>query len=214
MTLGIELPYTTGRMEVANLDLAIVDERTSFRLAAALLVCGWSLLAFRVTSGLYRSIRIALVRSWLLATLAVLVIGVFMPAQLRGQLIDRLATGFGLRLPDPDAFGHAILFGLLALLVRIGRPRDPLLVHLSCWLLVGAATEVPAAAQARSLARGRRLADRRDRHHAGPGARRDRSARSSAAWSGPGRPARRSRGPSSGTEPGTDRGPADAAATG
>ena len=142
VTLGIELPYTTGLMEVANLDLAIIDERTPFRLAAALLVCGWSLLAFRVTSGLYRSIRIPLVRRWLLATLAVLVIGVFMPAPLRGQLIDRLATGFGWRLPDPNAFGHAIIFGLLALLVRIGRPRDPLLVHLSCWLLVGAATEV------------------------------------------------------------------------
>ena len=142
VTLGIELPYTTGRMEVANLDLEIVDERTSFRLVAALLVCGWSLLAFRVTSGLYRSIRIGLVRNWLLGTLAVLVIGVSMPAELRQQLIDGLATGFGLRLRDPDAFGHAVLFGLLALLVRIGRPRDPLLVHLSCWLLVGAATEV------------------------------------------------------------------------
>ena len=142
VTLGIELPYTSGRMEVANLGLAIVAERTPFRLAAALLVCGWSLLAFRVTSGLYRSIRLPLVRTWLLATLAVLVIGVFMPAQLRRQLIDGLASGFGLRLQDPDAFGHAIVFGLLALLVRIGRPRDPLLVHLSCWLLVGAATEV------------------------------------------------------------------------
>ncbi len=140
--LGIELPYTTGRMEVANLDLAIVDERTPFRLAATLLVCGWSLLVFRVTSGLYRSIQVPLVRHWLLGTLAVLVIGVFMPAQLRQQLIDGLATGFGLRLADPDAFGHALVFCLLALLVRIGRPRDPLLVHLSCWLLVGAATEV------------------------------------------------------------------------
>jgi VanZ family protein len=65
-----------------------------------------------------------------------------MPAQLRQQLIDGLATGFGMRLADPDAFGHALVFCLLALLVRIGRPRDPLLVHLSCWLLVGAATEV------------------------------------------------------------------------
>jgi hypothetical protein len=142
VTLGIELPYTTGRMEIARLGLSIVDERTPFRLAAALLVCGWSLLAFRVTSGLYRSIHIPLVRHWLLATLAVLVIGLFIPALLRQQLIDRLASGFGWRLPDPDAFGHAVVFGLLALLVRIGRPRDPLLVHFSCWLLVGAVAEV------------------------------------------------------------------------
>ncbi len=142
VTLGIELPFTTGRMEIADLGLAIVDERTPFRLAAALLVCAWSLLAFRVTSGLYRSIHIPLVRHWLLGTLVVLVIGLFMPALLRQQLIDGLATGFGLRLSDPDAFGHAVLFGLLALLVRIGRPRDPLLVHFSCWLLVGAVAEV------------------------------------------------------------------------
>ena len=129
-------------MEIANLELAIVDERTPFRLIAALLVCGWSLLAFRVTSGIYRSIHLPVIRSWLLGVLAVLVIGLFMPALLRQQLIERLASGFGLQLADPDAFGHAILFGLLALLVRIGRPRDPLLVHLSCWLLVGAVAEV------------------------------------------------------------------------
>ena len=142
VTLGIELPFTTGRMEIAHLSLSIVDERMPFRLAATLLVCGWSLLAFRVAIGLYRSIHISLVRHWLLGTLVALVVGLFMPALLRQQLIDRLATGFGLRLPDPDAFGHAALFGLLALLVRIGRSRDPLLVHFSCWLLVGAVVEV------------------------------------------------------------------------
>jgi hypothetical protein len=142
VTLGIELPFTAGRMDVANLGLSIVDERLSFRLAATFLVCAWSLLGFRVTSGLYRSIHIPLIRHWLLGMLAVLVVGLFMPAELRRQLIDRLASGFGLWLPDPDAFAHAIVFGLLALLVRIGRPRDPLLVHLSCWLLVGAVVEV------------------------------------------------------------------------
>jgi VanZ family protein len=60
----------------------------------------------------------------------------------RQELIEGLATGFGLDLPDPDAFGHALVFGLLALLVRVGRPRDPLLLHLSCWLLLAAVTEV------------------------------------------------------------------------
>jgi hypothetical protein len=144
VTLGIELPFTTGRMDVAKLDLSIVDERVPFRLAATLLVCGWSLLGFRIASGLYRSIHIPLIRHWLLGMLAVLVAGLFMPTSLRQQLIDRLATGFGLRLPDPDALVHAIIFGLLALLVRIGRPRDPLLVHLSCWLLMGAVVEVLA----------------------------------------------------------------------
>ncbi len=142
VTLGIELPFILGRMDVANLGLEIVDERAPFRLAATLLVCAWSLLAFRVASGLYLSIRIPLVRHWLLGMLTVLVAGLFMPALLRQQLIDQLALGFGMRLADPDAFGRALVFGLLALLVRIGRPRVPLLVHLSCWLLVGAVVAV------------------------------------------------------------------------
>jgi hypothetical protein len=141
MMLGIDLP-TSGRIEIANLGLAIVDERTSFRLAAALLVCGWSLLAFRVASGVYRGVRLPLVRNWLVGVLSVLVAALFVPATLRRELIDRLAVGFGIPMPDPDVFGHVLVFALPALLVRIGRPRAPLLVHLACWLLVGAAVEV------------------------------------------------------------------------
>ena len=140
--LGIELPFAVGRMEIANLDLAIVDERPLFRLFATLLVAAWSLLGFWVVHHLYRGIRSPPVRGWLLATLAVLLGSVFMPALYRQGLIDALARGFGLDLPDPDAFGHALVFGLLALLVRAGRPRDPLLLHFSCWLLAGAVTEV------------------------------------------------------------------------
>ena len=140
--LGIELAYATGRMEIANLELAVVEERPLFRLAATLLICGWSLLGFWVTHRLYHSIRDRRVRAWLLVTLALLAGGVFMPSVMRQGIIDSLASGFGLRLAEPDAFGHALAFGLLALLVRSGRPRDPLLLHLACWLLVGAATEV------------------------------------------------------------------------
>jgi hypothetical protein len=142
VTLGIELPFAVGRMEIANLDLSIVDERPLFRLFATLLVCAWSLLGFWIIHHLYGAIRSFAVRAWLLATLGVAGAGVFMPALYRQALIDALTRGFGLDLPDPDAFGHAAVFGLLALLVRTGRPRDPLLVHLSCWLLAGAVTEV------------------------------------------------------------------------
>ena len=140
--LGIELPFAVGHMDIANLELEIVDERPLFRLLATVLVAGWSLLGFWAVHQVYRGIRSPTVRGWLLATLAMLMLGLFMPALYRQALIDALAGGFGLDLPDPDALGHALVFGLLALLVRIGRPRDPLLVHLSCWLLVGALTEV------------------------------------------------------------------------
>ncbi len=142
VVLGIELPFAVGRLELANLELEIVDELPVFRLAAALLICGWSVLAFIVVHRLYDSIRSPTVRGWLLAMLCVGGAGVFMPSVIRQQLIDGLASGFGLNLSDPDAFGHAMVFGVLALLVRAGRPRDPLVLHLSCWLLLGAVTEV------------------------------------------------------------------------
>lgn len=140
--LGIELPYAVGRLEVAGLTLEVVEERPSFRLAATLLVCGWSLLALWVMVGVYRSIRSATVRAWLVVAVAVLLAGLFMPSLLREHLIWALAQGFGFAPPSPDAFGHALVFGLLALLVRSGRPRDPILLHLSCWLLLAAVTEV------------------------------------------------------------------------
>jgi hypothetical protein len=142
VVLGIELPFAAGYMEIANVELVTVDERPLFRLSLTVLVAGWSLLGFWVVERLYRSIRSPTVRGWLLATAAVLLLGIFMPALYRQALIDALAGGFGLDLPDPDAVGHALVFGLLALLVRVGRPRDPLLLHLACWLLAGALTEV------------------------------------------------------------------------
>ena len=55
--LGIELAYATGRMEIANLELEVVEERPLFRLVATLLICGWSVLGFRVTHRLYHGIR-------------------------------------------------------------------------------------------------------------------------------------------------------------
>jgi len=65
-----------------------------------------------------------------------------MPSTLRQVLINNLADGFGIHTAYPDALGHAAVFALLALLVRAGRPHDPLLLHASCWILAGAVSEV------------------------------------------------------------------------
>jgi len=48
--LGIELAYATGRMEIADLELALVDERPTFRLAATLLICAWIVAFFPILS--------------------------------------------------------------------------------------------------------------------------------------------------------------------
>jgi hypothetical protein len=140
--LGIELAYATGSMRIADLELAQLEERPVFRLAASVLVAGWSLLGFWVVERVYRSIRSSVIRRWLLATTGVLAAGVLMPSLLRQALIDGLGRGLGLDLANPDAAGHGLMFGLLALLLRCGRSHDPLGLHLACWLLLAMATEI------------------------------------------------------------------------
>lgn len=141
VVLAIELPETTGNMEVANLELEVVEELPRFRLAAALLVCGWTLLGCAVAARLHRSLG-PTVRAWLMVTVAVCLVALWLPAMIREQLIATLAGSVGLHLADPDGFARALAFAVLALLVRIGRPRDSLLLHVSCWILAAAVTEV------------------------------------------------------------------------
>jgi hypothetical protein len=140
--LGIELAYATGSMRIADLELAQLEEQPTFRLAASVLVAGWSLLGFWAVESVYRSIRSSMIRSWLLATAGVLAASLLMPSLLRQALIDGLGRGLGFELANPDAVGHGLVFGLLALLLRCGRSRDPLGLHLACWLLLAMATEI------------------------------------------------------------------------
>ncbi len=140
--LSLSLTNATGRLEVAGLDLLVVEETPLFRLAGAILVGGWCLLTLYVAISVYRSIGSVRIRVWLVAMFAMLVFGVFMSAALRQQMIDNLASGLGFDLANPDALGHGFIFMMLAFLVRVGRPRDPLWLHLISWLLVGVSSEV------------------------------------------------------------------------
>jgi hypothetical protein len=139
--LSLELNHATGRFEIEDFQLTLAEERPLFRLAAALLVCCWSLLAFYCGTAIYHSIRDIRIRFWVVVSFAVMIAGIFMPSMFRQQMIDALASGFGLTLGNPDALAHRLVFGTLAFLVRLGRPRDPLLLHFAAWLLLGAATE-------------------------------------------------------------------------
>ena len=139
--LGIELSHATGRLEVGNLQLELVEESALFRLAATLLIGGWSLLVFWVVMRLYRGVRSTSIRIGLVLAIGLLGAGLFAPALARSHLTMALFSAVGLDFFGSDIAGHALAFTLLALLVRLGRPRDPWLLHLSCWLLVGVATE-------------------------------------------------------------------------
>lgn len=140
--LSIELPSVTGMLEVANLKVERLEERPLFRLVATLIVAAWCLLGAWVLHHVVSGIRPAKVRVLLLATVLAMASGLFMPTTLRQALIDGLAGGFGVVGIDPDTLGHAVGFAALAFLVRWGRARDPLLVHVAGWLLLALATEV------------------------------------------------------------------------
>lgn len=140
--LGIELSHATGRLEVGNLQLELVEESTLFRLAATLLIGSWSLLVFWVAIRLYGGIRPTGIRIGLFLAIGLLAAGLLAPALVHSYLTKGLLSAFDLDFVDPDPVGHALIFALPALLVRLGRPRDPWLLHLLCWLLVAVATEI------------------------------------------------------------------------
>lgn len=133
--LGIELAYATGMLQVAGLRLEQVDERPSFRLAATLVVAGWSLLIAWTTIGAIHSIRRPKVRQFMLLTLVLPFALLLLPAGMRQALIDGALAGFGLDGMAPDTLGHLLIFASLAFLMRCGRPGDPVLLHLAGWLL-------------------------------------------------------------------------------
>jgi hypothetical protein len=140
--LGIELAYATGQLVVGDIAIDRLDELPSFRLVATLLVAGWSLLLAWVGWQVLHSMPGQRHRTLLMITLAVMVAGLFMPSTLRHEILNRLSDGVGLGFISPGALGHLVVFSVLALLVRAGRPHDPLVLHFSCWVLVGAVSEI------------------------------------------------------------------------
>lgn len=140
--LGIELAYATGQFQVGDITINRLEELPSFRLMATLLVAGWSLLGAWVGWQVLHSMPGRRHRTLLLLALGVMVAGLFMPGTLRHELLNRLSDGVGLGFISPGALGHLVVFAVLALLVRAGRPHDPLLLHFSCWVLVAAVTEI------------------------------------------------------------------------
>jgi hypothetical protein len=140
--LGIELAYATGQFQVGDITINLLEELPSFRLMATLLVAGWSLLVAWVGWQVLHSMPGQRHRTLLLITLVVLVAGLFMPSTLRHEILNQLTIGIGIGFMSPGALGHLVVFAILALLVRTGRPHDPLLLHISCWVLVAAVTEI------------------------------------------------------------------------
>jgi hypothetical protein len=83
------------------------------------------------------------VRFALAGMFGVFAIGLFIPAPIRDRLIDSLhMAGAGEGGIEADMIGHGIVFAIMAFLVRVGRPQDPIWLHLGCWILIAVASEV------------------------------------------------------------------------
>lgn len=140
--LSLEMNNVTGRMTISDLRLYPVEELPGFRQIATGLMAAWAVLLFFAAIAIFKNIPSTKVRLALGAMVGIFAVGLFMPAPLRDALID------GLNIPsggeggiEPDLIGHGIVFAIMAFLVRVGRPTDPIGLHLGCWALIAVASE-------------------------------------------------------------------------
>jgi hypothetical protein len=136
--LGIEIKDATGRLTVSGLSLAMVERKGSFLILAGGLFLIWGALTLRVAVKTYRGIKSAAIRRWLGIAIVMSLAGLMAPGALHDGAADFMADRFGV---DVDSLGHGLIFAILALLVRLGRPDDPLWIHIGAWLLISVASE-------------------------------------------------------------------------
>lgn len=141
-SLSLEMNNATGRMTISDLKLYPVEEQPGFRQLALGLMAAWTILLLFAATAVFKSIPSTRVRLALGGMLGIFAVGLFIPAPIRDALID------GLRIPsggedgiEPDMIGHGIVFAIMAFLVRMGRPNDPIWLHLGCWILIAIASE-------------------------------------------------------------------------
>jgi hypothetical protein len=132
----------TGEMTISDLELYPVEEQPGFRRVAIALMIAWAILGLFAASAIFKSIRASHVRLALGGMTGIFALGLFMPAPVRDALITTLHIPSGGEGGiEPDMIGHGVVFAIMAFLVRIGRPDDPIWLHLGCWTLIAIASE-------------------------------------------------------------------------
>lgn len=141
--LSLEMNNATGLMTIHDLKLYPVEEQEDFRLVAFSLMAVWAVLVLAAGIMIFKNIPSTKVRLAFGGMLGLFVVGLFMPASVRDGLIAWLhfPTG-GEGGIEPDMIGHGVVFMIMAFLMRIGRPEDPIWLHLGCWSLIAIASEV------------------------------------------------------------------------
>ncbi|MGI9494007.1 MAG: hypothetical protein ACR2QF_16560 [Geminicoccaceae bacterium] len=140
---SLEVNNATGQMTISDLELYPVEELPIFRKIAITLMVAWAILGVFAATAIFRNIPSSNVRLAFGVMLGVLAFGLFMPVPVRDALIATLhlpTSGEG-GVIELDVIGHGIVFAIMAFLVRIGRPHDPIWLHLGCWALIAVASE-------------------------------------------------------------------------
>ncbi|MGI9498896.1 MAG: VanZ family protein [Geminicoccaceae bacterium] len=137
--LGIELKNTTGRLTVSQLELIAAERPRMFVIAAGGLLLAWGALILYTAIRTLKGIRSASIRLWLGIVFALSIAALMLPGHFYEIGLIRFVEPLGINV---DAAGHGIMFALLALLVRMGRPFDPFWLHVGAWSLIAVASEV------------------------------------------------------------------------
>lgn len=140
--LGLHLRQATGELMVEGLRLELVSERALFRLAATSVVAAWCLLAALTLHRLRRSLEPFELQLWFGGACGMLGGALMLPASWRQVVLEDLGRGLALPGHIVGPLALALVFALLAGLVRLGRPEDRLWLQLTGWLLTATAAEV------------------------------------------------------------------------
>jgi hypothetical protein len=143
--LSIRLQRAAGLMEVSALRLQPVEERPAFQDLALLTLVGWVLFAAGAAA---RFLHTAPYRGPAAVFVALAGFGILFhtfPQMMATQLVNTLPGELGIVVADADAESrllHLMGFAGLAYLLKLARPRDPLLLHLAVLLLLAVGSEL------------------------------------------------------------------------
>jgi len=140
--LGIELKNATGRMTVSSFSLEAAERPLPFLIVAGILILAWSTLLFYAAARTLKGIQSTPIRLWLGATVILSIFALMLPGYFYEAQLQQIADRFGLENLSFDGIGHAAMFAILAFLVRLGRPQNPLWLHAGIWVFIGVASEM------------------------------------------------------------------------
>ncbi|MEM8950396.1 MAG: VanZ family protein [Pseudomonadota bacterium] len=140
--LGIEMKNATGRLTVTELELTVVEYRTTFMAALGALLVAWSVVVIYTGIKTFGGINSSGIKISLGVVCALSVIALMLPGSIHQMAATSLNNWLGIDNGTIDTLGHSIMFTVLAFLVRLGRPSDPLPIHVGAWLLIAIASEV------------------------------------------------------------------------